>query len=251
MNPKYRLLVVSVLVAIASFANGACAQDKPDLTNAGQAKAKRDALEWLAKNKPTHPLIVPDQIIRTNFDKDDYDWSYPARGEEEGDEGKGGWRSITYKYHVVNELRQAMVEAAQAAEDKVFEVWVDKEAALKKKLLEQKHPDKDPEILGAFLTDWFDEATKATKDDGALFKRALLQGAYQITQVVLDVQADQEREAGSRSGTGSPSSGTGTAGTGVVGGYYHSDVIHERLMNGIYRRHNRRMNQITRIRARR
>jgi hypothetical protein len=114
----------------------------------------------------------------------------------------------------------------------------------------------DPRIKQAwqqFLAEWRE---KVLATDSNRFKDALTQAAYSLVRTGLDIEKEHVDRvlAGTATPTGGSSgggTGAGTSSSSASGGYRHVDVHHERLMNGIYRRHDRRMYKIDRIQARR
>jgi len=105
-----------------------------------------------------------------------------------------------------------------------------------------------------FLDNWQNDVIKK---DSARFRDALRQAAYSILRVGLDIENEQIRKV--LEGKSTPVGGGGGGGGGTISGFSsssqysssHADVWHERMMNGIYRRHYRNMNKIDRITARR
>ncbi len=268
MNPKNRLLAASLVFAFATalLHHVASAQDKIDVSNAGQAKSKQETLAWLAANKPTAPLIVPDVFFTAKFDQT-YTFDIPANPPlmpvaQPGSKATLRGAGTIYKYHVAKELRDTMLAIAASPAENVFDLWLnDKEPELYAKLGKPPFPASVSPVIRLFLKDWYDEVMKSVNlenDETAKttkFKEALKQAAYQFTSTAVDFQKKDEAITASKAVVGSSVEtslrGAGSPPTGSTGGYHFADVVHERLMNGIYRRHNRNMNKIERIRARR
>lgn len=109
----------------------------------------------------------------------------------------------------------------------------------------------------AFFDDWRAAVLKADATSSR-FRDALRQAAYAIVRVGLDIEQDHINKVlqGTATPTGSRaavvvSTAAYSIPSGTARSYHHAEVMHERLMNGIYRRHYRNMSKIERIQVRR
>ena len=246
------LLPLFAIMAVMCLSGSAHAQGNFEER---QAKARIEAIEFLAdaSKKPTPPLVLQDETIVRLFDTD-YVFDIPKLDDEDPElkNQKFRMRSITF-LGSINDLRKTMLETAKGdASPNMQLTWQKNRTALAERVF--KTTRKDGVLMSLFLKDWLIEVHKVIQDDPVRFKLALEQAAYQITAVALNIQITGEKEAAAKSRLGSGSdggSGSGNATAGTSGGYYHSDVIHARMMSSISRRHNRHMNQIERISARR
>ena len=154
-------------------------------------------------------------------------------------------------------LAETMLEVAQpddqtpaqylgtwiTAEGKVLDLAVDKQPLLDVRI---------KQAWRQMLLEWRD---KAVAKDSDRFRDALRQAAYSLVRAGLDIEKEHVDRV--LAGNATPAGGSGGSGSAMSSlgyssyGFHHVDVHHERMMNGIYRRHDRRMYKIDRIQARR
>jgi hypothetical protein len=253
MNLKPRLLAVSVAFAIASLLNDLYAQD---ISSAATFKAAKEMADYVALGFPAEgaEIIADKAYFLDKFNKD-----YDVTG------GKLRLAGTKKKYLVCNEVAKAMIKFAQATTQTDPELiqadWVAASAVLSSELTKLNaagisfQTKLENELWQKFLNEWLDDVKKRDKKP-TIFKQALYQAAFEIRKSALGIQASQDKEAGSKQAVGSATTSSGSssgggAGATAAGGYHRADVFHARVMSGIYRHHNRHMNQIERITARR
>ena len=226
------------------------------LSNEKLAAAKKAAL-LLVETEPTGDLVLPLNYFVEQFRKE-----YPVLGPD----GKPIVNPVTKKpatLALTNEdkpilvatmFAEAMLEVAKPDDltsAQYVAAWVPKEKELLATKVGQVDllTDRQRQVWQQFLTEWRD---KVLATDEGRFRDALRQAAYSLARVALNVEQDHVNRV--LAGTSAPTGGVGSDGTGTggyVGSAHHAAVMHERLMNGIYRRHDRRMYKIERSRARR
>lgn len=251
----FTILSLSSLVAVAQV---------DDVGKDGLAQARKDSTQFLVDKKPpgtSQPVIEQGGYFVEQFKKDREVKGTKKIGPATVPfEGKVALADTDKKLIVCLEIANAMGNVAEEDGDHQSDMpakWDEARKAVLEKLTTKNEKQKqaamsDVERLAweQFLEEWQKEALKAGENR---FGDALIQAAYEIVKAGMDITTQQETVA--QAAQAAASTGAGVVGTGAgayarPGGYYHSDVIHERLMNGIYRRHHRRMNKITRIRAR-
>ena len=142
----------------------------------------------------------------------------------------------------VTQLRDAWIDA-----QKELLVGLTKEDPVTEAVILQPEEGK---AWKSFLDQWRVDAMKA---DPSRLRTAMIQAAHEIDKALQGIQREQEASAlgaGGRLVTRNGAASRRYGGSSSYGATI-SDVMHERLMNGIYRSHQRRMNRILRIRGRR
>lgn len=265
MRTRFHSAVCSLAVVFLTAIRLLAADENWDTTNAGLAQLRLKVSEWVSENKPTGELKFSDDSIKAMMSKK-RDVSVPSLGGGAPQLKKGFTflNNVKFKYHTSWEIRTRFlavvdeIKAAGADEEKlkrVVESLPDSLAAIKARINSQKQ-NLDAVLTYEFLKDWYLaltpnlEGLSTYPEKAQYLETALHQSSYQILVFMNEIQVSNEASAGElpQNGGGSSES-VGTSSR--TSGYHHADVIHERLMNGIYRRHNRHMNQIERITARR
>lgn len=264
MKPLYFFsgqLLVCLLLASSTI--GA---EQIDLSNAGLNKAKADATELL-KNAPDtgDPVLSVDYFLTELSKETDVEKEDPANPAKRV-KSKLSINSAPLKVVQCLVIARQMLLTAQPSlptQGDYLTAWHGRHADLLMTTgLPPKAPGKLPDNVfsdltgekdywSKFLTKW---ETDAITKDATNFRLALQQAAYSILRVGLDKEKAQVdavlNGGGTPSGGNRSVSGSGSGGSSSRS-YHYSDVIHERLMNGIYRRHYRINNRITRVVARR
>ena len=224
-------------------------RDVDPFSNAGLAKTRQEALDFIAKKVPkTDPVLSPPEYFINKFSK-----LYQTTG------GKFTLAGTKAKLLACMEVARAMDEIGSQEGNPVptpqslLADWTVREGILLSKLGEKSEATFDRSILTdnelqawkQFLQEWREDVSRSNPER---FKDALLQAAYQIVKAGLEIQTAQERAAASgelpaRSSSNGDGSGNGIGGT--------SFPFHERRMNKIIHHYERRASRAALIRARR
>ena len=257
---KNVLLLLALTAGLVGIARGQ--QPLDDFSNDGLIKAKLRANELVKTIQPSgDTFVLPADYFLKRFTKE---YEFPTVNPLTGAPVPGapvsrlGLANTDKKVLICTIVAEGMLEVAaleRAAPADYVSAWMAKQRAI----LDFQNKDKIPlmdraqkTVWELFFKEWIDDVINV---DPARFRDALRQAAYSILRVGLDKEQEQIdkvlKGGATPSGTPSAAAATSLIAGGYVGSYHHSTVVHERLMNGIYRRHDRRMYKIERIQARR
>lgn len=248
MRSQHQLLFIGLVATrLIGFAWAQDQAKAPDpFTPKGKKAIRAAAEKFRDENKPTSDRVIPedDYFLRAfNTPRKHEDQTFTMAGSDD-------------KVYIFWEIAKAMKKTANDHGNDPDKVIVEWEKARTEVMDKLSTPDQftnralydhERAVWDQFLDQWEKDAKAAAPER---FKDALNQAAYELVKRGLDVQTKQETLAKTSGPTREANSGASASASARPGGYYLSDVIHERMMNHIYRTHHRRMNRIIRIRAR-
>lgn len=261
---KFKCLLFVLLTAIAFHDVPAiqAQEGPPDFSNKTLREYAKKAAVHVTDVQPSGELVLPVNYFQEAFRKEYKVQTLKADGTPDLD-AEAGSLSLTQDDKTVvicTMLAEAMLAVAKpdgqtsgqhlvswlAAEPKVLDYKTKKGIPLLDVRMKQAWQQ--------FLKEWREKVL--AKEESNRFRDALRQAAYSLVRTGLDIEKEHVDRvlAGTATLSGGPGGGgpsTTSAGAGGGRGYHHVDVHHEHLMNGIYRRHDRRMYKIERIQARR
>jgi hypothetical protein len=263
---KVKLLAVILLSVIVFHCTPKVQgqEGPPDFSNKTLMAYAKKAAVLVTDVQPSGDLVLPVNYFHEAFRKEYSVRPVNAAGVIDP-AAEPGLMSLTQddkKLVVCTMLAEAMLTVAKPPDQtsaQYLAAWIAVEPAVLEYKTKKGIPLLDVRIKQAwqqFLVEWRE---KVLVTDSNRFGDALRQAAYSLVRTGLDIEKEHVDRV--LAGTASPAGGSGLGGTSsvltgsggsvVVGGYRHVDVHHERMMNGIYRRHDHRMYKIDRIRARR
>lgn len=237
------LLTIVVLALSASASTAYGLQEKFDLSNNGKKKAREELTAKVLEGRPeSTPVISDENYFIEAFKK-----------KRSIGRRKLAMSDIANKEIVFlaffNELKSIATKDAIETSEKLQTNWEAAEKTLIERLAKEEEDESviDTEqamVLTDFFAQWHADVLKADKDR---YRDAMLQAAYGLAEAAMGIKKAQAAKA--KSSEGSPQGSNAAASRGAGGsGYY---PMHERMLNHIYHHHDRQMNRVERIRARR